>query len=88
MTAYGESKPSVQNLIEMLRTELAWYPGRPALVGRMVLACMSVVLLAEIFRIPGAVLGARFPDIDFARQSESYPENCISDRLGLFHRNC
>ncbi len=61
MTAYSGSKPSVPNLIEMLRTELAWYPGRPALVGRMVLACTSVVLLAEVFRIPGAVLGAGFP---------------------------
>jgi multidrug resistance protein MdtO len=61
MPAYSGSRPSVRNLIEMLRTELAWYPGRPALVGRMVLACTSVVLLAEVFRIPGAVLGAGFP---------------------------
>jgi multidrug resistance protein MdtO len=61
MTAYSGSRPSVRNLIEMLRTELAWYPGRTALVGRMVLACTTVVLLAEVFRIPGAVLGAGFP---------------------------
>jgi multidrug resistance protein MdtO len=61
MTAYSGSRPSVRNLIEMVRTELAWYPGRPALVGRMVLACTTVVLLAEVFRIPGAVLGAGFP---------------------------
>jgi multidrug resistance protein MdtO len=61
MTVHSDPKPSGQSLVEMLRTELAWYPGRPALVGRMVLACMSVVVLAEIFRIPGAVLGAGFP---------------------------
>ncbi len=61
MTTYGGSKSSVRNLIEMLRTELAWYPGRPALVARIVLACMSVMLLAVVFRIPGAVLGAGFP---------------------------
>ena len=61
MTAYGKSKSSFRNLVEMLRTELAWYPGRPALVGRIVLACISVMLLAEIFRIPGAILGASFP---------------------------
>jgi multidrug resistance protein MdtO len=61
MTAYRGSKPPDRNLIEMLRTELAWYPGRPALVARIVLACMTVVLLAEVFRIPGAVLGAGFP---------------------------
>lgn len=61
MTTYGGSKSSVRDFVEMLRAELAWYPGRPALVGRIVLACTSVMLLAEIFRIPGAVLGASFP---------------------------
>ncbi len=61
MTAYSRSKSTVRNLIEMLRAELAWYPGRFALVGRIVLACTSVMLLAEIFRLPGAVLGASFP---------------------------
>ncbi len=61
MTAYGGFKSSIRNFIEMLRTELAWYPGRPALVARIVLACMSVMLLAEIFRLPGAILGASFP---------------------------
>ena len=61
MTAYGRAKSTVRNLIEMLRAELAWYPGRLALVGRIVLACTSVMLLAEIFRLPGAVLGASFP---------------------------
>jgi multidrug resistance protein MdtO len=61
MTAYEGTRSSVRNLLEMLRTELAWYPGRPALVARIVLACMSVMLLAEVFRIPGAVLGAGFP---------------------------
>jgi multidrug resistance protein MdtO len=61
MRAYGGAKSSVQTFFEMLRTELAWYPGRPALVGRIVFACASVMLLAEIFRIPGAILGASFP---------------------------
>ena len=61
MTTYSGSKSSVGNLIEMLRAELASYPGRPALVARIVLACMSVMLLAVVFRIPGAVLGAGFP---------------------------
>ncbi len=61
MTTYGGSTSSSRNLIEMLRAELAWYPGRTALVGRIVLACTSVMLVALIFRIPGAVLGASFP---------------------------
>jgi multidrug resistance protein MdtO len=61
MTIYGEYKPPDWNPVEMLRAELAWYPGRTALVGRIVLACTSVMVLAEVFRIPGAVLGASFP---------------------------
>jgi multidrug resistance protein MdtO len=61
MTTYPGVKAPARNLIEMLRAELAWYPGRPALVGRIVLACISVMLLAVIFRLPGAVLGASFP---------------------------
>jgi multidrug resistance protein MdtO len=61
MTTYGGSRSSIRNLIEMLRTELAWYPGRPALVARIAFACMCVMLLAVVFRIPGAVLGAGFP---------------------------
>jgi multidrug resistance protein MdtO len=61
MPLYGEYKPPVWKPIEMLRAELASYPGRAALVGRIVLACTSVMLLAFIFRIPGAALGAGFP---------------------------
>jgi multidrug resistance protein MdtO len=61
MTTYGEYKQPVWNPVEMLRAELASYPGRPAVVGRIVLACTSVMLLAFIFRIPGAALGAGFP---------------------------
>jgi multidrug resistance protein MdtO len=61
MTTNGESKSSARNLIEMLGAELAWYPGRPAVVARMVLACTSVMLIAMVFRLPGAILGAGFP---------------------------
>jgi multidrug resistance protein MdtO len=61
MPRYGEYKPPVWKPVEMLRAELASYPGRTALVGRIVLACTSVMLLAFIFRIPGAALGAGFP---------------------------
>jgi multidrug resistance protein MdtO len=61
MTRYGEVRPPVWNPVEMLRAELAWYPGRAAVVGRIVLACTSVMLLVFIFRIPGGALGAGFP---------------------------
>jgi multidrug resistance protein MdtO len=73
MTTFSETKPQGGNLIEMLRAELAWYPGRAALAGRIVLACTSVMLLALIFRIPGAVLGASFP-ILISRESLKAPE--------------
>src|SRR5580698_8455102 len=61
MATYGRSKSPARDFVEMLRAELAWYPGRPALVARMVLACTIVMLLAMVFRIPGAILGASFP---------------------------
>jgi multidrug resistance protein MdtO len=61
MATYGRSKSPARDFVEMLRAELAWYPGRPALVGRMILACTSVMVIAMVFRIPGAILGAGFP---------------------------
>lgn len=61
MTTYGEFEPPVWNPLEILRAELAWYPGRIAIVARTVLACTIVLLLAEVFRIPGAALGVSFP---------------------------
>lgn len=61
MTTYGQYERPVWKPVEMLRAELAWYPGRTWLVARMVLACTSVMGLAFIFRIPGAALGAGFP---------------------------
>src|ERR1700761_6158616 len=45
----------------MLGAELAPSPGRPAVVGRMALACTSELLIAMVFKIPGAILGAGFP---------------------------
>ena len=61
MTIYGEYKAPVTKVVEMIRAELAPYPGRSWLVARIALACTSVMLLAEVFRIPGAVLGVSFP---------------------------
>jgi hypothetical protein len=61
MTIYGEYKAPVSKVVEMIRAELARYRGRSWLVARIALACTSVMLLAEVFRIPGAVLGVSFP---------------------------
>ena len=55
----GESR--VAAFYRLLRTELSWYPGRPLLVLRMVLACTFVMFSIIVFRIPGGVLGAYSP---------------------------
>ena len=78
MATYSGSRSSLQNFIEMLRAELASYPGRAALVARIVLTCTSVMFLAEVFRLPGAVLGASFP-ILISR------ENLKATRKTAFH---
>ena len=46
---------------DMLRAELAFYPGRKSLILRIVLPCTLVMLCVMVFRIPGATLGAYFP---------------------------
>ncbi|HET9087794.1 MAG TPA: FUSC family protein [Acidobacteriaceae bacterium] len=60
-----DSDPGVssgwQRIAPVLRAELAYSPGRAWLVGRIVLACTSVMILAMVFRIPGAALGAYYP---------------------------
>jgi multidrug resistance protein MdtO len=52
---------SLRRLENILRAELAYYPGRIALAGRIVLACTSVMMLVMVFRIPAAALGAYYP---------------------------
>src|SRR5215472_13873960 len=45
---------------QFLKTELAPYPGRAWVVGRITIAATIVMLLVMIFRIPGGFLGAIF----------------------------
>lgn len=45
----------------LLRAELAYYPGRIWLAGRIVIACTAVMFLVMLFRIPAAALGAYYP---------------------------
>jgi multidrug resistance protein MdtO len=78
LTTYADSKLSIQKFVEMLRAELTSYPGRTALVARIVSACMTVMILAVVFRIPGAALGASFPLL-ISR------ENPKSARKSAFH---
>ncbi len=53
--------PSVSRAANVVRAELAMYPGRLSLMFRIVLACTSVMVLVMVFRIPAAVLGAYYP---------------------------
>jgi multidrug resistance protein MdtO len=46
---------------QMIRAELALYPGRASLIFRIVLACTLVMVLVMVFRMPGAALGAYYP---------------------------
>jgi multidrug resistance protein MdtO len=53
--------PSISRAANVVRAELAIYPGRLSLIFRIVLACTSVMVLVMIFRIPAAALGAYYP---------------------------
>jgi multidrug resistance protein MdtO len=53
--------PSISRAINVVRAELAMYPGRLSLIFRIVLACTSVMILVMVFRIPAAALGAYYP---------------------------
>lgn len=43
---------------DFLRKELAPYPGRGAIVVRMVIAATITAILVVVFRIPGGAIGA------------------------------
>ncbi|WP_198137706.1 FUSC family protein [Terriglobus sp. TAA 43] len=53
--------PSLGRVVDVVRAELALYPGRFSLILRIVLACTSVMVLVMVFRIPAAALGAYYP---------------------------
>lgn len=53
--------PSLRRVVDVVRAELALYPGRLSLILRIVLACTSVMVLVMVFRIPAAALGAYYP---------------------------
>jgi multidrug resistance protein MdtO len=57
---YVSNPPGVPVDQNVVRAELAMYPGRLSLMFRIVLACTSVMVLVMVFRIPAA-LGAYYP---------------------------
>jgi multidrug resistance protein MdtO len=62
-----------------LKKELAPYPGRGALVARIVISATLTMIIIETFRIPGGVLGALTAFFLFAR------EPCRHSSFGNFH---
>jgi multidrug resistance protein MdtO len=61
MSHNPQAFPSISRAVNVVRAELAMYPGRLSLMLRIVLACTSVMVLVMIFRIPAAALGAYYP---------------------------
>ncbi|MBV8550590.1 MAG: hypothetical protein JOY54_04765 [Acidobacteriaceae bacterium] len=61
MSAINSSISPIRHLAYIIRAELAVYPGRVSLVTRIVLACASVMVAVNVFRIPGAAIGAYYP---------------------------
>lgn len=64
MSALSESPSrldrSVAWLLDLLGEELAPYPGRGALVARMVISSVILLLIVMTFRMPGAALGGYY----------------------------
>lgn len=53
--------PAINRAANVVRAELAMYPGRLSLTLRIMLACTSVMVLVMVLRIPAAALGAYYP---------------------------
>ena len=64
---------------DFLKKELAPYPGRGAVVARIVISATLTMIIIETFRIPGGVVGALSAFV-FSR------ENLVSTaRSAIFH---
>jgi multidrug resistance protein MdtO len=81
MTEGKPTSSALQQLGSLLRAELAYYPGRISLAGRLVLASTSVMVLVMVFRIPSAAVGAVFPFL-ISRESPQATRNSAV-RLGV-----
>src|ERR1700712_759361 len=64
MSALHESASSLDrgfgSLMNLLREELAPYPGRFAIVARIVVSSVTVMLLVMTFHVPGAALAGYY----------------------------
>ena len=78
--------PSLLSWFEQfLKDELSPYPGRTALVARMVIAATLVMMICMVFRIPLRVPGSDLCTHSFSREfSGDIQVGCIDSR---FNRN-
>jgi multidrug resistance protein MdtO len=85
-----QSAPSIPHasrltawLPKFLRDELAPYPGRAAIVARMVIACTLTVILIAVFRIPGGSIAVLLAMI-LAREDFLASARSAFQRIGIF----
>jgi len=72
---------------EMLKDELAAYPGRGVMVARMVISATLTMILAMTFRIPGGFQGALYAFLiardDFRSTMKSGMAMAVSYTVGV-----
>ncbi len=70
-------------LPKFLRDELAPYPGRAAIVTRMVIACVLTVIFIAVFRIPGGAIAVVLAMI-LSREDILASARSAFGRIGVF----
>jgi multidrug resistance protein MdtO len=79
MSAVSETVPSQVHgwpwFWQFVRHELTSYPGRPALVGRMIIAATLVMIISMTFRLPEGAYGAIYA-LTISRES---PRSTVAD---------
>src|SRR5246127_4164903 len=87
IVAPSESSGLLPWLGEMLKDELAAYPGRGVMVARMVISATLTMILAMTFRIPGGFGGALFAFLiardDFRSTMKSGIAIAVSFTIGV-----
>jgi len=87
IVAPSESSGLLPWLGEMLKDELAAYPGRGVMVARMVISATLTMILAMTFRIPGGFQGALYAFLiardDFRSTMKSGIAMAVSYTIGV-----
>jgi multidrug resistance protein MdtO len=87
IAALSESSGLLQWFREMLKEEIAPYPGRGVMVARMVVAATITMILVMTFRIPGGFQGALYAFLiardDFRATLKSGMAMAVSYTIGV-----